>query len=75
MKVPVLYGLAEHDALWSGKDEHVQEFASKFKSSPRVERGVILGAPHCGELSYWAKGWYMRCFGFAAECAAVEAVG
>jgi pimeloyl-ACP methyl ester carboxylesterase len=75
INVPIMYGLGENDALWPGKEEYVQEFARAFTSSPRVERGLILGAPHSGELSYWGRGWLLRCFGFAAECATAGVVG
>ncbi|OAP63870.1 hypothetical protein AYL99_03097 [Fonsecaea erecta] len=74
IKVPVMYGLGEHDALWKASRETVHDFAREFRGSPRVESGIVLGAPHCIELSYWGPGWILRCLGFAAECAATEGV-
>lgn len=70
VKVPVLIGMAEHDRLWMGTEEHVREFAGGFTGSQRVEASVVKEAPHCIELSYFAHGWYARCFGWALECAA-----
>lgn len=74
VKVPVMIGLAELDALWVGTEEHVKEFAGGFAASGRVDASVVKGAPHCIELSYWAQGWYARSFGWALECAATYAV-
>ena len=73
VEVPVMIGMAEKDALWMGTEEHVREFAGGFSSSERVDASVVKGAPHCIELSYWAQGWYARCFGWALECAAAYA--
>ncbi|KAK7704115.1 hypothetical protein SLS64_008673 [Diaporthe eres] len=73
VEVPVMIGIAERDALWSGTEEHVREFAGGFGSSERVDASLVRGAPHCIELSYWAQGWYARCFGWALECAAAHA--
>ncbi len=69
IKIPVMIGLAEKDTLWRGTKEAARDFADAFTSSERVEAGVILGAPHNIELSFWSQGWYARCFGFAVECA------
>lgn len=73
VEVPVMIGIAERDALWAGTEEHVREFAGGFGGSERVDASLIRGAPHCIELSYWAQGWYARCFGWAMECAAAHA--
>jgi pimeloyl-ACP methyl ester carboxylesterase len=70
VEVPVMIGMAEKDALWLGTEDHVREFAAGFGRSQRVDASVVRGAPHCIELSYWAQGWYARCFGWALECAA-----
>ncbi|KAL2128212.1 hypothetical protein VTI74DRAFT_9513 [Chaetomium olivicolor] len=69
VRVPVMIGIAERDAWWKGEDEHVKDFAAVFTRSPKVEGSVIRGAPHNLEMSYWAQGWYARCFGFGMECA------
>ena len=74
IKVPVMFGMAEHDRLWQGTAEHVQDFLAGFKESKKREGGVILGSPHCTELSYTGKGWYARSFGFAMECAFANAL-
>ncbi|KAI3396887.1 hypothetical protein diail_11591 [Diaporthe ilicicola] len=74
VEVPVMIGMAERDALWLGTEDHVREFAGFFSSSERVDASVVKGAPHCIELSYWAQGWYARCFGWALECATAYAV-
>lgn len=68
--VPVMIGFAGHDLMWNGTKEHLLEFTSAFTASERVDGSVITGAPHNLEMSYWARGWYARCFGFALECAA-----
>lgn len=73
VEVPVMIGMAEKDSLWFGTEEHAREFAGGFSSSERVDASVVKGAPHCIELSYWAQGWYARCFGWALECAAAYA--
>jgi pimeloyl-ACP methyl ester carboxylesterase len=73
VEVPVMIGMAEKDALWLGTEEHVKEFAGGFSRSERVDASVVTGAPHCIELSYWAQGWYSRCFGWALECATAYA--
>lgn len=74
VKVPVMIGIAERDTLWVGTEEHVKEFAGGFTRSSRVDASLVKDAPHCLELSYWAQGWYARCFGFAMECAVGFAV-
>jgi hypothetical protein len=74
IKVPVMVGMAEHDHLWQGTAEHVQDFLTGFQGSKRREGGVILESPHCIELSYAGKGWYARTFGFAMECAFANAL-
>lgn len=73
VEVPVMIGMAERDALWRGTQDHVDEFAGGFGGSERVDASLVRGAPHCIELSYWAQGWYARCFGWALECAAAYA--
>jgi len=70
VKVPLMLAVAEKDALWNGSEEHLRDWMSCFTASERVDGSVLKGAPHCIELSYWASGWYARCFGFALECAA-----
>ena len=70
--VPVMYGLAEVDNLWSVSEQNVRDFAAAFEKSPRVESGLILGSAHCSELCKVSKGWYTRAFGFAMECAVAK---
>ena len=74
VNVPVMYGLASADALWTVSEQHVQDFARAFSNSPRVERGLVHGAPHCMELSYVSRGWYARALGFALECSVGKAL-
>ncbi len=69
VKVPVMIGIAGDDGLWKGTKGHLDEFMSGFTGSARVDGSLVLGAPHNLEMSYWAQGWYARCFGFAMECA------
>ena len=69
VKVPVMVGIAGDDAMWKGTDEHLRDITSAFTGSGRVDGSIVRGAPHNMEMSYWAKGWYARCFGFAMECA------
>ena len=75
ISVPVMYGLAEADRLWEVSEQLVQDFASVFEKSPRVERGMVLGSAHCGELCRAGRGWYCRAFGFAIECAVAKDLG
>ncbi|ROV90484.1 hypothetical protein VMCG_09816 [Cytospora schulzeri] len=74
VKVPVMIGLAEIDALWMGTEGHLKEFAGGFAASAKVDASLVKRAPHCIELSYWAQGWYARSFGWALECAATYSV-
>jgi pimeloyl-ACP methyl ester carboxylesterase len=69
VSVAVMVGFAGHDLMWHGTKEHLQEFTNAFTASERVDGSVITGAPHNLEMSYWTRGWYARCFGFALECA------
>ena len=68
--VPVMFGVAERDCYWQATGEHVEEMRGVFSGSERVEGGVVKGAPHNMEMSWWGRGWYARCFGFGLECAA-----
>lgn len=72
ISVPVMYGLAEVDNLWSASEQSVRNFAAAFQKSPRVESGIILGSAHCSELCKVSRGWYTRAFGFAMECAVAK---
>ncbi|KAI3318552.1 hypothetical protein HD806DRAFT_511970 [Xylariaceae sp. AK1471] len=72
VKVPVMVGVAEREALWLGTEDHVKDLAGCFYNSPRVDGSLISGAPHNIEMSYWSQGWFARCFGFALECAASQ---
>lgn len=68
--VSVMVCLAGEDKMWKGTREHLAEFTGGFKNSERVDGSIIVGAPHNMEMSYWAKGYYARVFGFGMECAA-----
>ncbi|KAL6922471.1 hypothetical protein FSST1_006497 [Fusarium sambucinum] len=68
--VPVMFSLVNDDPFFVVNKEEIEDCARAFRSSVRVDTSVVRGAPHCVELSYWSKGWYARCFGFALECAA-----
>jgi len=67
--VPVMLALASRDELWDGNEGHLKDFAAWFSGSKRVDTSLVVGAPHNLEMSYWAPGWFARCFGFAVECA------
>jgi pimeloyl-ACP methyl ester carboxylesterase len=71
--VPVMIAFAGDDLMWNTTEAHLQEVAGAFTHSERVDGSIVKGAPHNIEMSYWAKGWYARCFGFALECAALLA--
>ncbi|KIM93880.1 hypothetical protein OIDMADRAFT_136869 [Oidiodendron maius Zn] len=73
VQVPVMYCLGERDSIWEATNSNIRNFSEAFKASPRVERVLILGAPHCIELSLWSKSWYLRAFGFACGCAVSDA--
>lgn len=70
VKVPVMYSLVDDDPFFVVNQEELDRCVKAFTSSSRAEGSLILGAPHCVELSYWAQGWYAPCFGFAMECSA-----
>ncbi|KAI9696507.1 MAG: hypothetical protein M1820_008135 [Bogoriella megaspora] len=69
IEVPHLYGMAEFDGLWEATQETVDRYMSAFKKCARAESSLVLGAPHCMELSYAGRGWMTKGLGFAVECA------
>jgi hypothetical protein len=74
IRVPILYALGQYDWLWDGTREHVEEFASCFPNSARVDAGLVAGAPHALEWWWGSQAWYARCFGWGAEVATSLAV-
>jgi pimeloyl-ACP methyl ester carboxylesterase len=74
IRVPVMFGIGEHDALWQGTIEHVKEYETMFPNCARFDGSVVLGAPHAIEWSYMATGWYARCFGFASEVSTLHSI-
>jgi pimeloyl-ACP methyl ester carboxylesterase len=68
--MPVLYGLGEHDFLWEGSMEHVDDFRKLFPNNPSFEGSLVKGAPHAIEWSKIGQGWYLKCFGWAAQVVA-----
>jgi hypothetical protein len=70
VKVPVMYNLVDQYVFFVSTGESLDACAHAFSNSVRVDTSLAIGAHHCIELSYWAQGWYARCFGFALECAA-----
>lgn len=60
--MPVLLALGEHDWLWQGTQEHLDEYKDIFKGSDRVETLVVKGGANCMELCYVEKEWYQKCF-------------
>ncbi|KAJ0422246.1 hypothetical protein BJY00DRAFT_280481 [Aspergillus carlsbadensis] len=70
VRTSVMFALVEDDVFFEATEEEVRVCTGAFVKSPRVDGSLVRGAPHCMELSYWAQGWYARCFGFAMECAA-----
>jgi len=75
VRVPLMYALAEREALWPSSREHVADFTAAFPAARRVDATFLRGAPHNIEQSYWGPGWYARCFGFAMEVVADAGVG
>jgi pimeloyl-ACP methyl ester carboxylesterase len=69
VSIPVMYYMGDDDMLWDTSPERLQDFSSAFMSSPRVETGTFRGAGHCIELSWLGPSWYVKCAGFALECA------
>ncbi|EWY89742.1 hypothetical protein FOYG_07410 [Fusarium oxysporum NRRL 32931] len=67
--VPVMHGLGEYDGLWISSRKAIEDFQRAFPRSPRVNCEMIPKAPHCVELSFQSKAWYLKCCGFAFECA------
>ncbi|KAK2612042.1 hypothetical protein QQS21_002007 [Conoideocrella luteorostrata] len=72
INIPIMFGIGEHDWLWQGTRDHVSKFEAFFPNCPRFDGSVVLGAPHAIEWSYFSRGWYARCFGFALEVAALS---
>jgi hypothetical protein len=69
VRVPVMYGIGEFDALWKSGKDLVDRYRLSFTSSPRVDGCVVPMAPHCIEISHQSRSWLTRCCGFAIECA------
>ncbi|KAH7399718.1 hypothetical protein BKA64DRAFT_670270 [Cadophora sp. MPI-SDFR-AT-0126] len=74
VRSPVMIGIAGDDGIWEGTKDHLKEFSDAFTGSDRVDGSIVIGAPHNLEMSYWSRGWYARCFGFALECAVAFAM-
>lgn len=72
VRVPVLCGVGDADAMIEGSEEVMREFTASFEMAARKEWTVMKGAPHAIELSRYSPAWYARCCGFALGCA-VEA--
>jgi len=70
VKAPVMFALVEDDPFFEADEKEVARCVGAFVNSVHVEGSLLRGAPHCIELSFWAQGWYARCFGFAMECSA-----
>lgn len=68
VRAPVMFALVEDDPFFEADEKEVARCVGAFKNSVRAEGSLLRGAPHCVELSFWAQGWYARCFGFAMEC-------
>lgn len=64
---PVMYNLAGKDRLWHADAGTVEDFAGAFTGSRRVDKELVVGAPHCMEFGRVGRGWYSRCFGWAVE--------
>lgn len=71
--VPVMFALVDDDPFFVVNEQELESCLRAFQKSARVDGCLVKGAPHCIELSLWARGWYARCFGFAMECSAVIA--
>ena len=69
VRVPVMYGIGEFDALWKSGKDFVERYRLSFASSPWVDSSVIPMAPHSIEISYQSRSWLTKCCGFAIECA------
>ena len=65
--VPVLYRMGEHDWLWKGDVESMEQFRVAFTKCPRFDLGVVRGAPHALEMWTGVQQWYDLVFRFAAE--------
>jgi pimeloyl-ACP methyl ester carboxylesterase len=74
VKMPVLAAIGERDGLFQASQRDLESFSSNFTNSSKVETVCIPAAPHCMEMSHWGSAWYLRCFGFAIECATSAAL-
>lgn len=70
--VPHMYSVGQFDNFWVNTKEAVDEYASWFPASERVEASVLPMAPHCIELSYQGQAWLSRTLAFAMECAVAD---
>ncbi|KAL4969038.1 uncharacterized protein BDV14DRAFT_196357 [Aspergillus stella-maris] len=70
VSVPVMFALVVGDPFFITNEDELEICVQAFRNSGRADGSLVPGAPHCMELSYWAQGWYARCFGFAMECSA-----
>lgn len=75
VKCPVMYNMAGEDRLWVVNAETMDQFAGAFTGSRRVDKGVVVGAPHCMELGMAGRGWYARAFGWAVEAGVAFPMG
>lgn len=67
--VPVMHALGEYDGLWVSTKEATADYKKAFPRSPSVQSDIVPMAPHCIELSFQSNAWYLKCCGFAFECA------
>lgn len=67
IKVPIMFGLGEHDWLWEGTKQHVSDFEAFFPQCERFRGILVQGAPHAIEWSYRGREWYAGFFDFALE--------
>lgn len=67
VKVPVYYGIAEHEKLWIINEQSAQDFVAAFADAPYVESHVVRGAGHCLDHHRTGAGFQLRELAFALE--------
>ncbi|KAJ8071194.1 hypothetical protein OCU04_001532 [Sclerotinia nivalis] len=52
-----MYALVEGDPFFEANEKEIDRCVRAFTNSVRVDESLLLSAPHCVELSFWAQGW------------------
>jgi hypothetical protein len=67
VEVPVHYGLAEHENLWTSTPDSVRAFGDAFSSSPRVAAEYVHGVGHNIDHHLGSDAFHQRQLDFAGS--------